>query len=628
MNFAWTMELLIPSWSELAGWGGVFVAGLLFIGCGRLLSAGRAAPEAALLAGWGFACVLLTVWGVVTATSLLFPAAAFAGLGVVGFLPKLAPDRAAWRSMLRLGVIAVPLLAIMASARPSQPDTFLNLLPNSAYLWDHAAFPADDRAPAYSLLPAAPYNMQLASFIVSAATWNFSMSAMIGFNIVLQLAFALFLARLIEGSDDDRAVPSWAAAALGLLLTTVINPGFVDRYDFSAYSEPSVTVATAFAAWFAARALESLAARRPAGGDLALLALTLSALVNIKQDSVALAAAVVATAAALALWQEAGTRARSVGALLLAALPAGALYLAWRWYVLGHFAAGELKLQPVAQWQFDIVPLVLRNMAAAVARYAYFFAAAALALAGLLWRWRRAGLDRTTRVAALFAGVAILYNAALLFTYVAHFDREIGAAAHSYFRYNSHLGLLLMLTLTLLARDVARERRWALVGIGRRVGGGALLAVAMAAPIAGFFFGFLRFDLEAAQQRCWQLAALARQQLDKDPHLALILPADNGSLSTMLAALIRFTPPRHRDAVLGYEYDLSEASLGELAQLGYRYALFSCRTPEFEKWPFDNAGLMERHADGRWLVLAFTRYAPAPLHMRASHVLAEAPLCL
>jgi hypothetical protein len=408
----------------------------------------------------------------------------------------------------------------------------------------------------------------------------------------------------------------------------VINPGFVDRYDLSAYSEPSVTVATAFAAWFAARALESLAARRPAGGDLVLLGLTLSALVNIKQDSVALAAAVVATAAALALLQAAGTRARSIGALLFASLPAGALYLAWRWYVLGHFAAGELKLQPVAQWQFDMIPLVLRNMAAAVARYAYFFAAAALALAGLAWRCRRGGLDRTTRVAALFAGVVILYNAALLFAYVAHFDREIGAAAHSYFRYNSHLGLLLMLTLTLLARDVARERRWALVGVGRRVIGGALIAAAMAAPVAGFFLGFLRFDLEAAQQRGWEIAALARQQLDKDPHLALILPGDNGSLSTMLDALIRFTPPRHLDAVLGYEYGVSEGTLGEIAQLGFRYALVSCRTPEYEKWPANQAGLLERRANDRWLLLAFTPYRPEQLHMRASHVLAEAPLCL
>jgi hypothetical protein len=622
------MELLIPSWYALAGWGGVFVAALLFIGCGRLLSAGRAVPEAALVAGWGFACLLLTFWGVVTAASLLFPAAAFVGLGLFGLLSTRAPDRTAWRGILRLGVVALPLLAVMASARPSLPDTFLNLLPNSAYLWDHAAFPADDRAPAYSLLPAAPYNMQLASFIVSLATWNFAMNAMIGFNIVLQLAFALFLARLVEGGEDDQKAPSWTAAALGLLLATVLNPGFVDRYDLSAYSEPSVTVATALAAWFAARALERLAARRPAGGDLVLLALTLSALINIKQDSVALAAAVVATAAGLALLQESGTRARSLNALLLASAPACALYLAWRWYVLSHFATGELKLQPVAQWQFDIIPLVLHNIAQAVARYAYFFAAAALALAGLVWRWRRAGIDCTTRVAALFAGVTILYNAALLFTYVAHFDREIGAAAHSYFRYNSHLGLLLVLTLTLLARDVARQRRWALVGVRRRVVARTLLAATLAAPIAGFIFGFLRFDLEAGQQRGWELAALARQQLDKDPHLALVLPGDNGSLSTMLDALIRFTPPRHLDAVLGYAYAVSEAALGQLGQLGYGYALVSCRAPGLENWPANHAGLLERRADGRWRLLALTPYPPAPLRLRASHVLAEAPLCL
>ena len=97
------MELLIPSWGELAGWGGVLVATLLFIGLGRLVSAGRAAPEVALVAGWGAACLLLMLWGIVSPVSLLWPAAVVALLGLLGHvLPRsaLAPVFAAPRFAL------------------------------------------------------------------------------------------------------------------------------------------------------------------------------------------------------------------------------------------------------------------------------------------------------------------------------------------------------------------------------------------------------------------------------------------------------------------------------------------------------------------------------------------------
>ena len=315
------MELLIPSWADLAGWASVFVVTLAFIGIGRLVSAGRAAPEAALVAGWGGACLVLTLWGL--ASSLLVPAVTVVVLGVLGHLsPDRALPAAAWRGMGRILAVALPLLAVMASARPSLPDTFLNLLPNAAYLYDHAGFPADDRAPSYSLLPGAPYNMQLAAFLVSLIAQRFATNAMIAFNIVLQLGFALFLARLVDGGQeaDMAGVPSWRATALGFLLTTAFNPGFVPRYHLSGYSEASVTVTLAFAAWFAARALQRLAEQRSAGADLSLFALTLAALVNIKQDSVALAASLVLSAILLvALERRRGWR-RST-ALVVAAAP-------------------------------------------------------------------------------------------------------------------------------------------------------------------------------------------------------------------------------------------------------------------------------------------------------------------
>ena len=50
------------------------------------------------------------------------------------------------------------------------------------------------------------------------------------------------------------------------------------------------------------------------------------------------------------------------------------------------------------------ISLILRSMLKEILEKGYFYAATALAIGGLVWRLRRHGLDRTTRVAALFAG--------------------------------------------------------------------------------------------------------------------------------------------------------------------------------------------------------------------------------
>ncbi len=617
------MELLIPDWPELAGWCGVFAASLVFIGLGRLLSGGRATPEAALIAGWGATCLVLTLWGL-GRLGLALPAVVLALAGVAGLLlPTSRLRRNDWRDVARLIGVSVPLLAVMASARPSLPDTFLNLLPNAAYLFDHGVFPADSAPPSHSLLPGAPYNLQLAAFMAALITRHFPMSAMIDLNIVLQLAFALFLARLVARTEDDAAaVPSWSASAVGLLLATAFSPGFVPRYDLSAYSEAAVMVSVAFSGWFATSALSRLSAGRAANAELRLLALSLSALVNIKQDSVALDAAVVASALALTLAQERQTRGRSMAALMVASLPAALLYLAWRWYVLGHFAVGELKLLPVDQWQFALVPQILLSMVRTAAAKPYLFVALAAALAALGSRWRRRGLDPATRLTAIMAGTALVYNAALFFTYVAHFDNEIGASAHSYFRYNTHLGLLLTASLVLLGRDLVAERRWS--PAQRRLGGG--LAIGLAAVLPVLAFDLLRFDLEPPLQRAWQMAAAARASLDSDPRLALLLPSDGGGLATTLEGLIRFTPPRHVDAEVRAFATLDDDALSRIAAAGFRSTLISCVPPGFAGVPAGMGALLVREADG-WRVASSWSYAQPRRRWRWWHAGPEVPAC-
>lgn len=609
------LALLLPSGLDLAGWAGVIFASLAMIGLGRLATAGRATPESALLAGWGACVLVLTVWGLVTAASLRIPGVVLAALGFLALAwPRLRLSRDEWRAIGRIVTLAVPVLAIMASARPSLPDTWLNLLPNAAYLYDHGFFPADARPPAHSFIAGAPYNMQLASFLAGLVTPGFPASAMIDFNVVLLLAAGLLLARLAEG--NDAAAPGWAIAALGILLATALNPGFDPRYHLSAYSETAVMTALAFAGWHAARGLDRIAGGRDARSDLCLLALILAVLVNVKQESVALAFGIVVTALALAATARAHRR-QAVAALLLAALPAILLYLGWRWYVLSHFALGELKDLPFAQWHIRELPEILLNMLRAIGGKLVFFAILLGALAAALQRLRRREIDLATRLAALLLGAALVYNAFLLAAYVAHFEGEMGIEAHSYFRYNTHLGLLLMTALVLLTRDW----RWSRFGgAWRRAVPAVLVLLVLLVPLP--FLRMLRFDLEVPNLRAYQLAQEAAPLIAGNEHLLLILPGDNGTVPPTLEGVLRYLPPRRRDVDLAVATDLASG----LAMPGYARALLSCAPPGFALVPAGEAALLQ-HQGAVWQVEATWLYPPpAPAHW--SQVLAPAPLCL
>jgi hypothetical protein len=611
-----SLALLLPSWLDLAGWAGVAFASLTMIGIGRWATVGRALPESALLAGWGVCVLVLTAWGLATTASLRIPAIALMTLGLVAqFWPLLRLGRAEWRAIGRVVVLALPLLIVMASARPSLPDTWLNLLPNAAYLYDHGFFPADARPPAHSFIAGAPYNMQFASLLAGLVTPGFPPNAMIAFNIVLQLAAGLLLARLARG--DDAAAPSWAITALGILLASALNPGFDPRYHLSAYSEASVTVCVMFAGWHAARSLGRAAGARDARSDFVLLALILAALVNIKQESVALALGIALSALAVAMAARAG-RWQAIARILLAALPALLLYLGWRWYVLSHFALGELKDLPLAQWHIRELPEILLNMLRAIGGKVTFFAVLAAALAAAAWRWRRRELDLGTRLAAMLLGTAIVYNLALLAAYVAHFEGEMGIEAHSYFRYSTHLGLLLMAALVMLLRDW----RWTrLGGRWRRAVPAGLVLLILLVPLP--FLRMLRFDLEAPNLRAYQLAGEAAARIGDSDKLLLILPGDNGSVPPTIAGVLRYLPPRRPDIELAVASDLAAG----LATSGYPRALLSCAPPGFALVPAGDAALLRRVGDA-WQVEASWPYDPVPAHAHWSQVLAPAALCL
>lgn len=609
--------LLLPSFADLAGWAGVAFATVVFIGLGRGLTRGAAAAEIALIAGWGVACLVLTAWGVATPVSLRYPAFALAFVGIMGVsLPGIGLRATDWRALARVLVLSAPLLAVMASARLSQPDTFLNLVPNAAYLYDHGMFPAADRPEAHSFLPGAPYNLQMAGFIAGLITPQFPATALIGFNVVLQLAAGLLLARMVVENKDQTAAPGWGATAFGLLLAMALNPGFVPRYHLSSYSEPSVMVVLAFAGYLAL-CHDAVATR--------LLAAVLAALVEIKQDSVALAFGVV-LAAAIQPRQADENRSAIVMRAVLVAIPAAAIYLAWNWYVRSHFVASgaELTWMPLSRWQFGRLPEVFRQIAGIMIEKIVFFGPLIIALAAFAVQlWRGGGLGSIGQRAGLvLLTVTVVYNAALLLTYVGHFSSQMAADAHSYFRYNTHLALLLMVTLVLMLRKPAWMWFATISPHWRRLLSGLAIVVLLASPIV--FFRFLRFDLETPQLRAWNLEKRLAAMVGPDDRIALILPGDNGSLFAVLGGLLRMTPPRRPNVILD---DVRAFKPNILDRFTHdRWALISCTPTDLSGVPSGEAALYAHDVAG-WRLVDQWPYPPVkPGHW--SRVITLAPLCL
>ena len=615
------MAPYLPHLSDLLAVAVTWAIGALLLLAGAGLVGKRGAPEIQIALGWGALCLLLTGWGVFTPWSLRIQAIAFA-VGAVGvsLLPRRRPSAAGCVALGRMLVISLPLWLVMAPIQPSQPDTFINLLPNALYLVDYGRLPTAATPPTSSLLPAAPYNTQFLSFLGSLVEANYPASGMSLTNVLLQLVAALGIARaLCPQPMPAGAAPAWGLTATGFLLAILLNPGFVPRIHFAAYGEASLAAMAVLAAWLFVLAQSELAAGCRAG-QLLPLALVLATIVNIKQTGLGLVAAL-AGAALISAWAERGVpRAAALQRTALVLLPATLLYAIWRYYV-ARAGVAELRPLPLAEWHWTSVGVTATNVIHVIFGKPVYFGCAAAALLVLPLLVARHGWTMTTRFLTFNAALFSLYNIFIFTTYLAAFPTEMSAEAHSYFRYNTHLSLVLVLALALAARDLGVAvwlRRPRL-----RVASAVVLVFAALAPIA--FVKRLRFDLDMPQPLVWDLAKKLSGHLTDGDRLALLLPGDNGSVGTMMAGVLADTPPRLRlDLLRRNTADL--ATLEEASRLGYSLALISCTPDAWKDLSPSEAALLRRGPDG-WRPLAEWPYPPNAAKQRWQHILAWGPLC-
>jgi hypothetical protein len=344
-------------------------------------------------------------------------------------------------------------------------------------------------------------------------------------------------------------------------------------------------------------------------------------MVNAKQSAVGLVAAS-AGAAALTSYAENGRQLRDMLRLVgLALLPSLALYTLWRYHV-AFAGVDELKPLPFAQWNWLKVPEILASAGQVVAGKTAYFGCTAAALAAWPVLLSRQGWTRTTRLLSYFASLFTLYNGFLLLTYIGLFSGEMSIEAHSFFRYNTHLALVLVLALALAARDLGIGQ-WLSGGRARTVGRLALVT-AVLAPV-GYAYR-LRFDLDMPQPLVRSLATNLKTYLTDGDRLALLLPGDNDSVATMIAGVLGETPPRRRRLDLLRRDTADQATLDEVARSGYRLALISCVPEAWEDLPPSQAVLLRHDPDG-WHMMAAWPYPAHAAERRWQEILSWGPLC-
>jgi hypothetical protein len=439
-------------------------------------------------------------------------------------------------------------------------------------------------------------------------------------NVMLLLMAGIAVARMLAPVGAGNNVPPWALTALGFLAVTILNPGFVPRIHLTAYGETGLMVTALLAALLVVRQQGDLAAGRDPGWPIA-LALILTAAINIKQSGIGLVAAL-AGAALITGWVERQVpRVALLRAIGLALVPAALLYLVWRYHV-AHAGVAELTPLPWDQWNWRGIPATLHGVALAIADKPIYFACVGGALIGFPALLRRQGWTGATRLLAFHAASFVLYNAFILLTYVVHFSDEMSAEAHSYFRYNTHLSLILVAALAVLARDLGigvwLSRRWR-----------PAFACVMIVTVLLLPFGFvrrLRFDLVMPQPLVWDLAQRLKPFLRDGDRLALLLPGDNGSLATMLTGVLADVSPRRRDLDLHIQPAADAAALAEAAGLGYHLAFVSCSNAGASGLPPSSAALLEHDREG-WRPLAIWPYRHDMMARRWQQIIAWAPLC-
>lgn len=497
------------------------VAAMVLLGLGLLR---RADPATAFATGMGLSVLLLTVLGVIGLS--LLPGLALLAIGALASGWMRYANASSWlKPTATILVLLLPLLLLLSDRQGSEWDEFSHWLHAFRYLATYFRLPGGGDAPAIASCCAAyPYAWPMVGAAVMALS-GYSEAVPALLNTVVLGLFALLLGHLAaEAAGNSRpGIGLWATA---LLFATVASPAFVHKLAFSAYADVITAFLVAILVMTGDKMVLPEGRDAPWRWSLA-FGLIGGAVLAVKPGNAALFACAFGAAAVLAV-RGGGLRALLSRKWLPPLLVPLLVSVMWRWHVDRHLAGQEMGVRPLSEWNIHLIPTILRSMAEVASQKGGHFGLGVVVTAfGVLGLIRNR--DRTDRICAttgmLFAG----YNLFLLTTYVAVFGAEDGIKVMSFWRYNTHVGMALLLPAALLAG------RWLGRFAGRtwlRALGILMAAAAIFAPIGGAWL--IRFDLDPMKSHYRQTLRQLPKLVPPDAAIE-VLDADGSGLSRVIS---------------------------------------------------------------------------------------------
>ena len=406
--------------------------------------------ELNVLYGWAVVSTVFTLSGVIFRSPFLVVSIIFAVFSVVGIGIAIHQKQAlfvpgSWRIL----VLAMPLFLISGAMEPSQWDEFSHWLPAPKYLLAFDGFPnAKEPFNGAPMLAAYPYGWPILSYLSAQIAGKFISNIGGVLNLLLLITLTTLTLRTALRLTNYKVKPviSWGFASSVILCATIFNPTFIQKIVLTAYSDISTAVTTGavlLAGYYYLDALPEKKRTSPWSGAWQ-LSLLLMLLINLRQSNLVLFT-LFSLAVGFLAWRDPDIRFKQfLIHLPIIVLPAIFTYFSWRYYVfieLGNINGSEATFRPLDRWNIYEIPLILKQMFLIAIKKIGFFGPMAIAVylsIGSLLRFK-SSFDQIVILCAIgFIG----YNTFLLLTYVGVFSTFDALRAVSYWRYNTHIGMV------------------------------------------------------------------------------------------------------------------------------------------------------------------------------------------
>ena len=448
----------------------VAILWLCMTSVGAWISGKERVIAADIVSGWALISIILTFGGIFSDLSLTVFYYICAIVVILSFI-FVAKREGLWLTIpfLKLILLATPLLLIASAIQGSQWDEFSDWLVIPRYLYASDHLPSAKNPYSAANMVAYPFSWHFINYLASHIAGKFLENVGPLFNILLLFSFSLGILNVVDhifGGDHRLKRESWSIIALVGLATTLFNPTFAQKIVLTSYADTSTAVVTGFAvvlAWFTLEGLSE--GNRKGTRNYALqLSMSLVILVNLKQATFAIFGLIILGFLLTAYRDRSIAFVAATKVILVAIIPALCMYIAWRHYVSNELVSGEIVLRPFTSWYIQHIPTILLQMLITLLKKGYYFLLV-LILVALSMRafWK---CEQPADRLFLLSGFLILgYNLFLFFIYVSSFGEADALRVASYWRYNMHMGAVVIVAsaiwlVPLWRRFVIKNQKW------------------------------------------------------------------------------------------------------------------------------------------------------------------------